>query len=120
MFTIEVKKKEKDEEFGFEDLEMFHKECGGRIKQEPHHEHDPQGAKFNDRMLCKGFHVLGFGCSEKTYPVEKNLWILTCQRCAASIEVNVEPEFQATQVIATAIDGEEKKISGKLRVIQKI
>ena len=29
MFTIEVKKREKDEEFSFEDLEMFHQECGG-------------------------------------------------------------------------------------------
>ena len=33
-FTIEVKKKRKDEEFGFKDLELFHKECfGGKIKQ---------------------------------------------------------------------------------------
>jgi len=33
MFTIEVKKRSKDEEFSFEDLEMFHQECyGGRIK----------------------------------------------------------------------------------------
>lgn len=32
-FTIEVKKKEKDEEFSFEDLAMFHKECyGGRMR----------------------------------------------------------------------------------------
>ncbi len=33
MFTIEVRKKSKDEEFSFKDLEMFHRECiGGRIK----------------------------------------------------------------------------------------
>jgi hypothetical protein len=33
MFTIEVEKKKKDEDFSFEDLEMFHQECyGGKIK----------------------------------------------------------------------------------------
>ena len=32
MFTIEVKKKEKDEEFDFTGLDMFHQECyGGQI-----------------------------------------------------------------------------------------
>ena len=29
MFTIEVKKKDKDEKFSFEDLELFHGDCGG-------------------------------------------------------------------------------------------
>lgn len=34
-FTIEVQKREKDEKFGFGDLEMFHQECqGGKIIQE--------------------------------------------------------------------------------------
>jgi len=33
MFTIEVVKKGKDEEFGFGDLELFHQECrGGEVK----------------------------------------------------------------------------------------
>jgi hypothetical protein len=32
MFTIEVKKREKDEDFTFKDLEMYHSECyGGKI-----------------------------------------------------------------------------------------
>lgn len=35
MFIIEVKKKGKDGEFSFKDLEMFHQECyGGKIKVE--------------------------------------------------------------------------------------
>ena len=33
MFTIEVEKKGKDEEFTLEDLEMYHEECyGGKIE----------------------------------------------------------------------------------------
>ena len=33
MFTIEVKKKGRNEEFSFMNLELFHQECyGGRIK----------------------------------------------------------------------------------------
>ena len=34
MFTIEVEKKGKDEEFGFRHLRLFHQECyGGKIEQ---------------------------------------------------------------------------------------
>jgi len=54
MFTIEVGKKTKDEEFNFEDLEMFHQECrGGKIKQ-----------KLDDHA--------------------GTLWAFTCQRCKDS------------------------------------
>jgi hypothetical protein len=32
-YTIEVKKKRKDEKFSYEDLEIFHSECyGGKLK----------------------------------------------------------------------------------------
>lgn len=92
MFTIEVKKRGKDEEFSFEDLEMFHKECGGgRIMQE-----------LEDAVCC---------------PSD---WTLICQRCGASIEIKAKPNFQTAKVIATAVDGEERKITRNIAVIQKI
>ena len=113
MFTIEVKKKGKNEEFGFEDLEMFHKECGGQIKPKSYH------VKGYHSEIHKGFMVLG---SKEAFeePVNRNLWVLTCQRCRASIEIEVEPEFEATKVIATAVDGEEREITQDIVVVQKI
>ena len=116
MFTIEVGKKGKDEEFDFEDLEMYHKECmGGRIKQEPY---------SVERELANFYHVFNYfkriKSKEEERGIVRNFWKLTCQRCAASIEIEIEPEFQATQVIAIAIGGEERKITNNITVIQKI
>lgn len=57
-FNIEVKKRGKDEEFGFEDLEMFHQECyGGKIKVKPE-----------------------FSAKRETV----NEWLLQCERCKYS------------------------------------
>ncbi|PJC28959.1 hypothetical protein CO010_00955 [Candidatus Shapirobacteria bacterium CG_4_8_14_3_um_filter_39_11] len=79
MFTIEVKKREKDEEFSFKDLEMFHQECyGGKIK-----------------------------------------WIgaaLECKRCRGNIPFSGREE---KKIVLTAIDGEERRLSDDVRVVQK-
>ena len=89
MFTIEVKKRGKDEKFSFEDLEMFHQECYiGRIEQE----------------IGSGF---GFGEG-----------ILTCTRCEERRRVLIGQDM-VFKIIQTAIDGEERKLSENIRVIQK-
>jgi len=89
MFTIEVKKREKDEKFSFEELEMFHQECcSGRIEQE----------------IGSGF---GFGEG-----------ILTCKRCEESRRVSVAQNM-ISKIVQTAIDGQERKITEEVCVIQK-
>ena len=119
MFTIEVKKKEKNEEFTFEDLEMFHGECGGgQIKQKPYHTHESE-------IVCTGLIKPYCKCSYSSSPVVRNFWILTCQRCHISMEIEVEPEFQILEVIATAINGQERHITekmfgGAVTIVQKI
>lgn len=92
MFTIEVKKKEKDEEFSFEDLEMFHQECyGGKIKVDS----------------CSPDGTGGEGAQ-----------LLECERCGESIRVLVSGH--TATIIKTAIDGQERKIGENITVIQKI
>lgn len=97
MFTIEVEKKKKDQKFGFEDLEMFHKEClEGKIKIE----------------------------SATTYTIgapvgEDNCWCLTCQRCGAEIEIIKKNNESIIAVIKTAIDGKERKIGKEVVIVQK-
>lgn len=89
MFTIEVKKRGKEQEFSLEDLEMFHQECyGGGIKQE----------------MGSG---LGFGEG-----------ILTCTRCEERRRVLIGQDM-VFKIIQTAIDGQERKITEEVCVIQK-
>lgn len=79
-FTIEVKKRGKDEEFSFEDLELFHQECfGGEIKiTQSEFSHIPRG--YN----------------------------LTCQRCKSEREIDIR--IEAIGIIKTAIDGKEREM----------
>lgn len=64
MFTIEVKKKEKDEEFSFKDLEMFHQEClGGKIEQEK-----SKDTSFPRGLTCQ--RCGGFECVDQPGVVE--------------------------------------------------
>ncbi len=81
MFTIEVEKKGKDEEFTFKDLEMFHQECyGGRIEI--------------TRSKLGGSPPAGYH--------------LTCQRCKCEKEINIDPD--AVEIVKTAIDKKERKL----------
>jgi hypothetical protein len=87
--TIEVKKKEKDEEFKFEDLEMYHEDCyGGRIKIEVTKKHEAYGLK-RDLTLYK----------------------LTCTRCGREIYLDKNSNSPA-DIIKTSIDEEERTIEG--------
>ena len=99
MFTIEVKKKGKDEEFGFKDLEMFHQECyGGKIKQSQYREREED-------------------------------WMLTCQRCGQWCVISGDLEDGVPRIVKTVMDGQERKIHTftrgrwnvdfEVRVIQK-
>lgn len=92
MFTIEVGRKGKDEEFRFEDLEMFHGECyGGKIEIKP-------------------------DSSPGLRPSSRNL---DCMRCHSI--VNGVGEEDIVKIIQTAIDGEEREgYKNILRVIQKV
>ncbi len=92
MFTIEVEKKEKDEEFGFKDLEMYHKECiGGRIKQKPYCINKITSS--NQHAKDEGFGFLK--SAEEDGGTIRNFWGLTCQRCNASIEIEAGPKFKS-------------------------
>jgi hypothetical protein len=87
-FTIEVKKKEKDEDFKFEDLEMYHQECyGGEIKIEVTEETD------------------------RNEDIKYALFKLTYTRCHRTIYLNINSNFPA-EIIKTSIDGKEREIKG--------
>ena len=107
MFTIEVRKKEKGEEFDFKDLEMFHQECyGGKIEAED--------------VELPGEYIPGI--QREGLEIEKGVTLpefkvrLYCQRCRQGILIETE---KRTGIVKTAIDGEERKISKDLCVIQK-
>ena len=82
MFTIEVKKKGRDEKFDFYDLELFHQDCyKGKIKL----------------LSCSSDGTGG-----------KGAWLLTCQRCGESRIILVQ-EHTAI-IIKTAVDGQERNL----------
>ena len=81
MFTIEVGKEEKDKNFSFRVLKMFHQECyGGEITM----------------LECGSSGTGGRGA-----------WLLICQRCGASRIVLAQEH--TVIIIATAVDGQERK-----------
>jgi hypothetical protein len=85
-FTIEVKKKEKDEDFKFEDLEMWHQECyGGKIKIE-----------ITKEQLSGDWFTL---------------YKLTCTRCGREIYLDKNSDSPA-DIIKTSIDEKERTIKG--------
>jgi len=87
-FTIEVKKKEKDEEFEFKDLEMYHQECyGGKIKIEVTEE------------------------TESASSTCHTLFKLSCTKCGREIYLDKNSTFPA-EIIKTSVDGKERKIDG--------
>lgn len=104
MFTIEVKQRGKDEEFHFRKLELFHQECyGGRI--------------FTDSLGTR-IDVEGEG-ETKTSISELPVFELTCSRCKRTMWILEQSEAPA-EVIKTAIDGQERKISGYQGIIVAI
>ena len=101
MFTIEVKKRGKDEKFSFEDLEMFHQECyGGKIELESE-KRDEYG------------HKVEHGVSVPEY----DGWNLICPRCED--KAWIFKGEKSLMIVQTAIDGEEKKLKNDVRVVQK-
>jgi len=104
MFTIEVKKRGKDEEFSFEDLrnetEVVHDDCY-KGKAEWRDLGDYIGYIGNKLFIRDGP-----GC-----------WIFTCLRCEGKIEIR-NPNAPL-EIVKTALDGQERKITDKVRVIQK-
>jgi len=86
MFTIEVKKKEKDEKFSFEGLKMFHQEClGGEIE----------------------VNTYSFLIDDEQHEV----YALTCNRCGKTIYLLVDSKLPS-EIIKTAIDGQKRKSEG--------
>ncbi|HEY0089414.1 MAG TPA: hypothetical protein VGB37_11260 [Candidatus Lokiarchaeia archaeon] len=94
-FTIEVRKKEKDEEFEFKELEILHQECyGGKIVVKD----------FKERIDEESKHPL-----------------LVCSRCKKEIDIW---DYDMIKIIRTAVDGEKREIkrqlpSDSITVIQK-
>jgi len=91
MFTIEVERKEKDEEFDPEHLKLFHKEC--------------YGGKVEARVEPVGASVL---------PLEYEVRV-RCQRCGECVKLpySLLQEIRGS-IVKTAIDGEERKIRDTL------
>jgi hypothetical protein len=97
-FTIEVKKKAKDEDFDFGSLEMSHQECyGGRIKAEL--EPDQKSPEYTSSVL------FGEPGNRTTFAPS-----LRCKRCGAEVRLSYDPEQSTTQIVKTAIDGQQRKI----------
>lgn len=91
-FTIEVKKREREERFGFEDLEMFHQEClGGEIE-----------LSLVTARICT--------IVNDSEPI-LNFHQLTCTRCNRKAWV-IEQSEAPTEIIKTAIDGQKREIEG--------
>ena len=86
MFTIEVEKREKDEKFKFEDLEMFHQDC--------------YGGKINKKFIEVEINP------EKK---ESSLLEIECVCCRQKIWI---PENSIIEIVKTAKDGQERKIKG--------
>ena len=94
MFTIEVEKRGKDDEFKFKDLKMFHHECyGGTIKC------DYQGGYWE--LSCQ------------------RCGLETAVHITYRSGVGREDSEETINIIKTAIDGRERNISDDVRVIQK-
>ena len=96
MFTIEVRKRGKDEEFNFEDViknaNVVHDDC------------------------YRGKAEIEFVEGE-----EFDYWSFYCGRCDAEEKIHQsdEGEMMKLKIIQTAIDGEERQLSDDVRVIQK-
>ena len=91
MFTIEVKKKEKDEKFSFEDLEFVHQDClGGEIKI--------------------GF-MEGYVYPGPTFPTSKKFYELSCSKCGRIVWILQQSEAPI-KIIKTAVDGQNRKLDG--------
>lgn len=96
MFTIEVKKREKEEEFNFKDLlksvNIVHDDC--------------YRGKANMRWVES---------DDLAY------WFFGCKRCDTStriIEINEKKEMKL-KIVLTALDGKERQIDDNIRVIQR-
>ena len=95
MFTIEAKKREKDEEFNFEDViknaNVVHDNC------------------------YRGKTEIKFVEGE-----DDDYWFFYCGRCDAEEKIDQSDEGEMKlKIIQTAIDGEERQLSDDVRVIQK-
>ncbi len=110
MFTIEVKKRGKDEKFSFEDLEMFHQECyEGGIKKSQYYQ--GIGGCLSQKIETP------LEINDDAYDYFLSGWKLTCQRCW--VTKLILADVQGLEIIKTAIDGKERKIGEDIVVIQK-
>lgn len=95
MFTIEVKKREKDEEFSFGDAlksaQVVHDDCYG-----------------------------GKGEFKWVSGEDHDYWYFYCKRCLVETQIRGQREEVRLKIIQTAIDGKERKLSDDVRVIQKV
>lgn len=102
-FTIEVKKKAKDEEFSFEDLEMFHRECcGGKIKVEEY-------------SFCGGGHRRN---GEVFAYADRGIRLI-CLRCGLRKILDYKNEEAVAGLFKTAVDGQKRKLTEDITVVQK-
>lgn len=90
-FTIEVKKKREDEEFGFVNLEMFHQDCGGG-------------------KLLRGSMMGRFYTGYINQPFME-FYELTCTRCEKRFWI-IKQSQAPLDIIKTAIDGQQRKVEG--------
>jgi len=104
MFTIEVKKRRRDERFSFKDIVK-------EVRTATHE--DCEGGKVKVNYTYKSARIDGWD----DFYNEKYTWVLSCQRCNSKIRVEVDP----IKIIKIAISGEEIKLgaSGDVVVRQK-
>jgi hypothetical protein len=97
MFTIEVRKRGKDEEFNFEDViknvNVTHDNCfGGKVEFKWVPANNRDGGRY---------------------------WSFRCKRCTVWTRIKENEEQVKLIIIRTAIDGQERKLGDHVRVIQK-
>ncbi|XOB46751.1 MAG: hypothetical protein ACKKMV_01005 [Candidatus Nealsonbacteria bacterium] len=90
-FTIEVEKKEKDEEFSFEDLNIYHGECKGKLKV----------SEINGKIK-----------KEWPYYNKESYLELACHKCKTRIWVRMKENLQ-TKILNTAINDTKEYIWGE-------
>ena len=101
MFTIEVEKKDKDENFALNSLKMRHKECyGGVIEFD---ENKDVSSIFYDESFYR--FVFSFNCKR-------------CQQTVAILRDKKTIKEIPFKIALTAMDGEERQLSDDICIIQ--
>ena len=100
MFTIEVKKRGKDEEFGFKGLKIkkvSHEDC------------------YNEKVKIKRGYLLVDLFSFPKSP-EDYIWHLKCTRCGEERKIPF-PQWVRADLVKLVIDGGEMKLMDDVRVV---